>query len=103
MKPIDNHFFWQYPPGFIPDKLIEQTFELAKQKQREDGKLQDGGVDKTVRSVERTPLDEFDPISIFLFGAAQKANDIQSNTNWVDLANGRCCTMTRRETSTIAI
>ena len=77
MKPIDNHFFWQYPPGFIPDKLIEQTFELAKQKQREDGKLQGGEVDKTVRSVERTPLDEFDPISIFLFGAAQKANDIQ--------------------------
>ena len=67
MKPIDNHFFWQYPPGFIPDKLIEQTFELAKQKQREDGKLQDGEVDKTVRSVERTPLDEFDPISVFLF------------------------------------
>ena len=77
MKPIDNHFFWQYPPGFIPDKLIEQTFELAKQKHREDGKLQDGEVDKTVRSVERTPLDEFDPISVFLFGAAQKANDIQ--------------------------
>ena len=49
MKPIDNHFFWQYPPGFIPDKLIEQTFELSKQKQREHGKLQDGEVDKTIR------------------------------------------------------
>ena len=34
MKPIDNIFYWQFPPGTIPDALINHTFEKAKLKER---------------------------------------------------------------------
>jgi len=74
MKPIEKPYFWQFPAGTIPDDLIASTKALADSKQREDGKVMDGSVDKGIRSVERTPLDEFDPIGIFMFGLAVKAN-----------------------------
>ena len=74
MKPIEKPYFWQFPAGTIPDVLIEDTIKLADTKQREDGKMIDGSVDKKIRSVERTPLDEFDPIGVFMFGLAVKAN-----------------------------
>ena len=75
MKPIDNIFYWQYPAGTIPDALIEHTFDKAKAKERMDGRIGDGSVNKDIRSVERTPLDEFDPISVFLYGLAVKSNE----------------------------
>ena len=68
MKPIEKPYFWQFPAGTIPDDLIASTKALADSKQREDGKVMDGSVDKGIRSVERTPLDEFDPIGVFMFG-----------------------------------
>ena len=76
MNPIDRPYFWQYPAGTIPDALIDHTFKQAESKQREDGKVMDGSVNKNIRSVERTTLDEFDPISVFLFGLAVKANQV---------------------------
>jgi len=79
MKPINRPYFWQFPAGTIPDELIQLTFKMAENKQREDGKLMDGKVDKGIRSVERTPLEEFDPISLFLFGLAVKANQAYFN------------------------
>ncbi len=75
MKPIDNIFYWQYPAGTIPDALINHTFDKAKSKERMDGRIGDGSVNKDIRSVERTPLDEFDPISVFLYGLAVKSNE----------------------------
>jgi PKHD-type hydroxylase len=77
MKPIDNIFFWQYPKGTLPDALIEHTLERTKTRKREAAQIGSGAVDKSIRSVERTPLDEFDPISIQMFGLAVKANDVQ--------------------------
>jgi len=74
MKPIDKPYFWQFSSGTIPDALIETTFKMAETRQREDGKVIDGSIDKDIRSVERTPIEEFDPISVFLFGLAVKAN-----------------------------
>jgi len=76
MKPIEKPYFWQYPAGTIPDELIQLSFKMAENKQRDDGKVMDndGTVNKDIRSVERTLIDEFDPISIFLFGLAVKAN-----------------------------
>lgn len=75
MKPIDDIFYWQYPAGTIPNALIQQTYQLVEQKQREQARIGDGSVDESVRSVDRTPLDEFDPISLFLYSLAVKAND----------------------------
>jgi len=74
MKPIEKPYFWQYPPGTISDELIEATFKMAETRQREEGKVMDGSIAKDIRSVERTPIDEFDPISVFMFGLAVKAN-----------------------------
>ena len=76
MKPIEKPYFWQYPAGTIPDILIEDTIKLADSKQREDGKVLDGSIDKNIRSVERTPLDEFDPIGVFMFGCSQSQSSI---------------------------
>ncbi len=75
MKPTAPHFFWQYPAGVIPDVLIEQTKQLAETRGKEEGQIQSGNVNKEVRSVERTKFDEFDPISVFMYGLAQKANE----------------------------
>src|SRR6056300_1685189 len=74
MKPIEKPYFWQYPPGTIPDELIEATFKMAETRQREEGKVMDGSIAKDIRSVEKTPIDEFDTISVFMFGLAVKAN-----------------------------
>lgn len=76
MKTLNRPYFWQYPVGTIPDALIEQTFQLAEQKNRDAGKLMHGNVNKEVRSVERTVIDEYDPISVFLYGLALKANSV---------------------------
>ena len=51
MKPIEKPYFWQFPAGTIPDVLIEDTTRLANTKQREDGKVMDGSVNKQIRSV----------------------------------------------------
>jgi len=77
MKPVDYIFYWEFPPGTIPEPLIDYTLEQAKSKQRMDGQIGDGSVNKEIRSVERTPISEFDPISVYLFGCAVKANDAQ--------------------------
>jgi PKHD-type hydroxylase len=73
MKPIEKPYFWQFDKGTIPDSLIKDTYELCASKQREQGKVMDG-LDKDIRSVERTPIEEFDPISLYLFSLAIKAN-----------------------------
>jgi len=74
MKPINHVFYWQFPPGTIPDELIQQTKHLVENRERIEGQIGDGAVNKNIRSVERTPLDEFEPISVHLFGLAIKAN-----------------------------
>ena len=77
MKPIDNIFYWQYPAGTIPDALINHTFDKAKAKERMDGRIGDGSVNKDIRSVERTPQDAVDPISVFMNGLEVKSNEKQ--------------------------
>ena len=74
MKPINHVFYWEYPPGTIPDELIAQTQAVVQKQTRIEGQIGDGSVDKKIRSVERTPLDEFEAIIVFLFGLAVKAN-----------------------------
>ena len=103
MKPIDNIFYWQYPAGTIPDALIEHTFNKAKTKERMDGRIGDGSVNKDIRSVERTPLDEFDPISVFLYGLAVKSNEIILDLIWEVHANLKCSIMITKETIMIVI
>ena len=75
MKPINHVFYWEYPAGTIPDELIAQTQAVVQKQTRIEGQIGDGSVDKKIRSVERTPLDEFEAISVFLFGLAVKANN----------------------------
>ena len=58
MKPIDNIFIGNIP-GNNTDALITHTFDKAKAKERMDGRIGDGSVNKDIEVLNE--LDEFDP------------------------------------------
>ena len=82
MKPIKDKLYWLYPEGTVPNSIIDYTLEQLKDKERQAGRIGKGKNDD-MRKVEKIPMDEFDPLSVLLYGYARKANDLVWNYDLV--------------------
>jgi len=82
MKPIKDKLYWLYPKGTVPDSVIDYTLQQLKDKERLAGRIGKGKADD-MRKVEKIPMDEFDPLSVMLYGYARKANDLVWNYDLV--------------------
>ena len=82
MKPIKDKLYWLYPKGTVPDSIIDYTLNQLKDKERLAGRI-GKGKDDEMRKVQKVPMDEFDPLSVMLYGYARKANDLVWNYDLV--------------------
>lgn len=74
MKPIKDQLYWLYPKDTVPHSLIEDTLKKLESKERIAGRIGKGKQDD-MRKVEKIPMDEYDPLSVLLYGYAVKANE----------------------------
>lgn len=74
MKPIKDQLYWLYPKDTVPHSLIEDTLQKLQSKERIAGRIGKGKQDD-MRKVEKIPMDEYDPLSVLLYGYAVKANE----------------------------
>lgn len=75
MKPIKDHLYWLYPENTVPDSLILHTLNNLAQREKTAGKI-GTGKDDSMRKVKKVPMDEFDALSVLLYGYALKANEV---------------------------
>ena len=82
MKPIKDKLYWLFPKDTVPNSLIQDTLTQLQNKDKQAGRVGKGSSDE-MRQVQKVPMDEFDPLSVLLYGYARKANDLVWNYDLV--------------------
>ena len=82
MKPIKDKLYWLFPKDTVPNSLIQDTLTQLQDKDKLEGRIGKGNNDD-MRQVQKIPMDEFDPLSVLLYGYARKANDLIWNYDLV--------------------
>ena len=82
MKPIKDQLYWIYPKNTVPDSMIDYTLSSLAEREKSTGKI-GGGKNDDMRKVQKIPMDEFDPLSVLMYGYAKKANEAVWNYDLV--------------------